>query len=159
MSGGLRGDEQRPGIEGIEHRRVAVAFGHVLRGLRRERAVSQEALAFDAAIDRTYPSLLERGLRHPTLTILLRLNTPRQITRPSDNAQMWTWFSDPFGTDAANGNPAGVGAFPYNLRFAGQVFGGPAGLHDNYFRDFDPAVGRYIESDLIGGCQVPDIDV
>jgi RHS repeat-associated protein len=24
------------------------------------------------------------------------------------------------------------------------------GLHYNYFRDFDPAVGRYVESDLIG---------
>jgi hypothetical protein len=29
------------------------------------------------------------------------LNTPRQITRPSDNVPMWTWNSDPFGTDAA----------------------------------------------------------
>jgi len=26
------------------------------------------------------------------------LNTPRQITRPSDNTAMWTWNSDPFGT-------------------------------------------------------------
>jgi transcriptional regulator with XRE-family HTH domain len=71
---GSRGGEKREDSERIEHQRVAVAFGHVLRGLRRERAVSQEALAFDAAIDRTYPSLLERGLRHPTLTILLRLS-------------------------------------------------------------------------------------
>ena len=38
----------------------------------------------------------------------------------------------------------------YNLRFPGQVFDGQAGLHYNYFRDFDPAVGRYIESDPIG---------
>lgn len=78
------------------------------------------------------------------------LNTPREVTRPSDNAQMWTWFSDPFGTDAANSNPAGAGAFPYNLRFPGQVFDGQAGLHANGYRDFDPAVGRYIESDPIG---------
>jgi RHS repeat-associated protein len=41
-------------------------------------------------------------------------------------------------------------SFPYNLRFPGQVFGGPAGLHDNYFRDYDPATGRYVESDPIG---------
>jgi RHS repeat-associated protein len=63
---------------------------------------------------------------------------------------MWTWFSDPFGTDAANSNPAGIGSFAYNLRFPGQIFHGPAGLHQNYFRDFDPATGRYIESDPIG---------
>src|SRR3569833_2177190 len=79
-----------------------------------------------------------------------QLNTPRQITRPSDNAQMWTWFSDPFGTDAANSNPAGAGAFIYDLRFPGQVFDGAVGLHSNYFRDFDPAIGRYVESDPIG---------
>jgi RHS repeat-associated protein len=79
-----------------------------------------------------------------------QLNTPRQITRPSDNVQMWTWFSDPFGTDAANDNPAGVGTFAYNLRFPGQIFDGQAGLHQNWMRDFDPATGRYAQSDPIG---------
>jgi len=38
----------------------------------------------------------------------------------------------------------------YNLRFPGQVFDGEAGLHQNGFRDFDPATGRYAESDPIG---------
>jgi RHS repeat-associated protein len=79
-----------------------------------------------------------------------QLNTPRQVTRPSDNVAMWTWNSDPFGTDAANANPAGAGAFAYNLRFPGQVFDGQAGLQQNGNRDFDPAVGRYVESDPIG---------
>ena len=78
------------------------------------------------------------------------LNTPRQITRPSDNAQMWTWFSDPFGSDAANGNPSGAGTFSYDGRFPGQIFDGQAGLHYNYLRDYDPATGGYIESDPIG---------
>jgi RHS repeat-associated protein len=41
-------------------------------------------------------------------------------------------------------------SFPYNLRFPGQVGGGPAGLHDNYQRDYDPGTGRYVESDPIG---------
>lgn len=79
-----------------------------------------------------------------------QLNTPRQVTRPSDNVAMWTWNSDPFGTDAANANPAGAGTFAYNLRFPGQVFDGQAGLHYNGFRDFDPANGRYAQSDPIG---------
>jgi RHS repeat-associated protein len=30
------------------------------------------------------------------------------------------------------------------------VFDGQAGLHQNYFRDYDPAIGRYVESDPIG---------
>ena len=79
-----------------------------------------------------------------------QLNTPRAVSRPSDNALMWTWYSDPFGTDAANENPAGAGTFQYNLRFAGQLFDGQAGLHDNHLRDYDPATGRYLESDLVG---------
>ncbi len=79
-----------------------------------------------------------------------QLNTPRQVTRATDNTQMWTWFSDPFGTTAANSNPAGAGTFKYNLRFPGQTYDSQAGLQQNYFRDYDPAVGRYVESDPIG---------
>jgi RHS repeat-associated protein len=41
-------------------------------------------------------------------------------------------------------------SFAYNLRFPGQVFDGQAGLHQNAFRDFDPASGRYVESDPLG---------
>jgi RHS repeat-associated protein len=58
---------------------------------------------------------------------------------------MWIWNSDPFGTDAANPNPAGAGAFGYNLHFPGQLFDGQAGLHQNYNRDYDPAIGQYVE--------------
>jgi RHS repeat-associated protein len=79
-----------------------------------------------------------------------QLNTPRQVFRPADNVSMWTWFSDPFGTNAANSNPAGGGTFAYNLRLPGQVFDGQVGLHYNYFRDYDPGTGRYVESDPIG---------
>ena len=78
------------------------------------------------------------------------LDTPRQVTRPADNVQMWTWFSDPFGTDAANPNPSGAGAFTENSRLPGQIFSGTAGLHENGFRDYDPAIGRYLESDPLG---------
>lgn len=38
----------------------------------------------------------------------------------------------------------------YNIRFAGQVFDGTAGLHQNFYRDYDPATGRYPESDPLG---------
>jgi RHS repeat-associated protein len=75
-----------------------------------------------------------------------QLSTPREVVRPA----MWNWFSDPFGTDAANSNPAGAGAFAYNLRLPGQVFDGQVGLHYNYFRDYDPRTGRHVESDPIG---------
>ena len=40
--------------------------------------------------------------------------------------------------------------FVYNLRFPGQYFDAESGLNYNYFRDYDPAIGRYVESDQIG---------
>jgi RHS repeat-associated protein len=79
-----------------------------------------------------------------------QLNAPRKITRPSDNGLMWRWDADPFGTAAPNQNPASLGTFIYNLRFPGQYYQAETGLNYNYFRDYDPATGRYIESDPIG---------
>ena len=57
----------------------AAAFGEVLRELRRDRGMSQEALAEACGCDRTYPSLLERGLRTPTLTSMVRLADALQV--------------------------------------------------------------------------------
>jgi RHS repeat-associated protein len=37
-----------------------------------------------------------------------------------------------------------------NLRFPGQYLDSESGLHQNWFRDYDPSIGRYIESDPIG---------
>jgi transcriptional regulator with XRE-family HTH domain len=44
-----------------------------LRELRVQRGISQENLAVDAQIDRTYVSRLERGLENPTIAVLQRL--------------------------------------------------------------------------------------
>lgn len=54
-------------------REVARAFGQVLREARRSARMSQDRLALLAAFDRTCPSLLERGLRQPSMTMILRL--------------------------------------------------------------------------------------
>jgi transcriptional regulator with XRE-family HTH domain len=50
---------------------VARAFGRVLKERRKSKGISQEELAFRTEFDRTYPSLLERGLRTPTLGMIL----------------------------------------------------------------------------------------
>ena len=78
------------------------------------------------------------------------LNTPRKVSRTSDNKLEWRWDADPFGTAAVNQNPQGLGTFVYGLRFPGQYYMTETGLNQNYFRDYDPQVGRYIESDPIG---------
>ena len=54
-------------------RDVARAFGLALREARVQRGISQDRLSEICDVDRTYPSLVERGLRCPTLTMLLRL--------------------------------------------------------------------------------------
>jgi ribosome-binding protein aMBF1 (putative translation factor) len=50
----------------FDRRQVARAFGAVLKNARSQQGLSQEALCEGADMDRTYPSLLERGLRTPT---------------------------------------------------------------------------------------------
>lgn len=49
------------------------AFGAVLAARRRQLGMSQELLGFEAGLDRSYVSLLERGLRSPTLDTLFGL--------------------------------------------------------------------------------------
>jgi RHS repeat-associated protein len=45
---------------------------------------------------------------------------------------------------------APLGAFTYELRFPGQFFDQATRLPYNYFRDYDPRTGRYLESDPSG---------
>jgi RHS repeat-associated protein len=47
-------------------------------------------------------------------------------------------------------NPASQGTFHYNLRFPGQYYDAEIGTNYNYYRDYDPTIGRYVESDPIG---------
>ena len=49
------------------------SFGAAVRELRRQRGLSQEDLGFEADLDRTYISGIERGVRNPTLTSIWRL--------------------------------------------------------------------------------------
>ena len=50
-----------------------IIFGRVLRKLRLESGKSQERLALDASLERTFISMLELGQRKPTLKTLIAL--------------------------------------------------------------------------------------
>jgi transcriptional regulator with XRE-family HTH domain len=66
-------------MSAFEQRRVAKVFGVVLRAARRHAGISQEYLAELADIDRTYPSLMERGLRQPTIGRVISIADALQI--------------------------------------------------------------------------------
>jgi transcriptional regulator with XRE-family HTH domain len=53
--------------------------GRNVRRLRKERGLTQEKLALDAAIDLTYLGGIERGRRNPSVTVLCRLAGVLQV--------------------------------------------------------------------------------
>lgn len=57
----------------VKPQQIAATFGRVLREQRLAAGMSQEGLALNALVDRTFVSQLERGVRQPTLTTVFRL--------------------------------------------------------------------------------------
>lgn len=82
-----------------------------------------------------------------------QLDSPRAIVNQAHQL-LWQWDSDPFGTTFPNQMPSasqGIATtFAYSLRFPGQYFDVETQTHYNYFRDYDPQAGKYVESDPIG---------
>lgn len=87
-----------------------------------------------------------------------QLGTPRDVVQPSydkkkSDVVVWKWdyFGDSFGANNPDEDPDGNGStFAFDLRFPGQVVDERTGLNYNYFRDYEPGTGRYVESDPIG---------
>jgi len=55
------------------------AFGDVLREIREKTAISQERLALESGLDRTYISLLERGINSPTIRAVVKIAAVLQV--------------------------------------------------------------------------------
>ncbi|SEB18833.1 RHS repeat-associated core domain-containing protein [Marinobacterium iners DSM 11526] len=73
------------------------------------------------------------------------LNTP-QVVSDNQGTVVWRADYDAFGkASVASGS-----ILTFNLRFPGQYFDSETGLHYNYYRDYDPSTGRYVQSDPIG---------
>jgi RHS repeat-associated protein len=76
--------------------------------------------------------------------------TARMITR-QDHTIVWRWdTAEAFGGTPADENPSGLGTFSYHQRFPGQVFDAESGLLQNWHRDYNARLGRYMQSDPIG---------
>lgn len=62
--------------------RLQRAFGEALKQARARRGLTQEGLAFESGYDRTSISLLERGLRTPSLATVFDLAEALAMTPP-----------------------------------------------------------------------------
>jgi len=81
------------------------------------------------------------------------LGTPRAVVDPVRTTTVWRLrpTDDPFGTSPPDEDPDSDGTrFVLDLRFPGQRYDAATGQHYNYYRDYDPATGRYIQVDPIG---------
>jgi len=78
------------------------------------------------------------------------LGTPQALT-DINGTVVWTMSQTPFGIATVNEDPDGDGIkVRNNFRFPGQYYDSETGLNYNYQRTYDPAVGRYTQSDPIG---------
>jgi RHS repeat-associated protein len=93
---------------------------------------------------------LKIGKKTTTRWICQWLQAGKNPAATDQNGQeVWRWKSDAFGLGSAINAPTS-GLYSINLRFPGQYYDSESGLHYNYFRDYDPQTGRYVESDPIG---------
>ncbi|MGG5802442.1 helix-turn-helix domain-containing protein [Bacillus mycoides] len=58
---------------------IEQAFGFVIKKYRTELSMSQEELALESGLDRTYISMLERGKRRPTINTLFSISSTLNV--------------------------------------------------------------------------------
>lgn len=59
---------------------LVATFGRILRQVRVEAGWTQEQLAFEADIDRTFVGMLESGKRQPSLSVIFALAKALRVT-------------------------------------------------------------------------------
>lgn len=59
---------------------MLAAVGGAIKALRKERGVSQEALAHDSGVERAYLSGIERGAQNLTVMTLAKISVALEVT-------------------------------------------------------------------------------
>ena len=78
------------------------------------------------------------------------LNTPRKATNEA-GVLVWEWQSDAYGNGSPNEDVDQDNQLTtIDLRFPGQIYDAESGLYYNYYRYYDPRLGRYVTSAPIG---------
>lgn len=84
------------------------------------------------------------------------LNSVYAVSSNSSKIRVWSRKdfevgASPFGaSELPSGESQFTGLFDMPLRFPGQYYDAETGLNYNYFRDYNPVTGRYLQSDPIG---------
>ena len=73
------------------------------------------------------------------------LGTPQLLTDTAGQV-VWKAKAEAFGKTTVDASSS----ITNNLRFPGQYFDAETGWHYNYFRDYEPSIGRYVQSDPMG---------
>jgi RHS repeat-associated protein len=77
------------------------------------------------------------------------LNTPRFVANQIGQT-VWQWHQqEPFGDSPADENPSGVGTFDFPIRLSRGFADKETGTVYNYYRDSDPQLARFVQSDPI----------
>lgn len=66
-----------------QNQSIQTAVGRVIRKIRNDKGMSQEKLALDSDLDRSFISLIESGHKQPTITTLFAIANALDI-HPSE---------------------------------------------------------------------------
>jgi RHS repeat-associated protein len=142
-----RGEQVRKHLGATETQALYDEAGHWLGDYGTSGVVSQQAIWMD-----DMPvGVLDGGQLYYIQPD--HLGTPRTVIDPTRNVAVWRWDSkgEAFGNTSPEQDVDGDSAtFVLDMRFPGQRYDGVSGISYNYFRDYDPNVGRYMQSDPIG---------
>ncbi|MBI5506118.1 MAG: hypothetical protein HY899_15085 [Deltaproteobacteria bacterium] len=142
----IREDRVGQGIDTAEFSYVYDLSGHLLAEYATDGLVPQVLREY-IWLDDTPVALIDHTGAGDAQLLAIHtdhLRRPQKLTDASQ-ALVWDGQFDPFGEEYAVASTTDM-----PLRFPGQEWDAATALSQNWNRDYDPTLGRYIESDPIG---------
>jgi transcriptional regulator with XRE-family HTH domain len=64
----------------VQDEKILMALGERIRDFRDKKGLSQETLAFELDVHRTYVGLIEQARRFPSMQMLIRISEKLEVT-------------------------------------------------------------------------------